>query len=207
VFIVEDASWEVLLGRPLLKAVGIDVEEHLLLLAENQRQMEMDGGLVEEDLTFEKQAPVVEQVSQLMAGSISKGMKVDLKQFLMTLLMEYQMCFASELLGSLAADVEPLVLVLKDGANPIRSKFRTYSPMVIQVMEEHVDKMLKAGFIRENMNARLSSACYPVRKPGTDKWRITIDYRAVNNLVVPKCGFMPYIAMATTALAGMTVFV
>jgi hypothetical protein len=46
-------------------------------------------------------------VSQLMAGSISKGMKVDLKQFLMTLLMEYQMCFASELLGSLAADVEP----------------------------------------------------------------------------------------------------
>ena len=46
-YIVQEASWEILLGKPLLNAVGIYVEDQLLCLAESQLRDDNDGGLMD----------------------------------------------------------------------------------------------------------------------------------------------------------------
>nr|CCA16690.1 chromodomain protein putative [Albugo laibachii Nc14] len=74
-YIVQEASWEILIGKPLLNAVGIDVEDKLLCLAESQRQDENDGGLMEaEEYLVDDAKSIEEQMPQVVNASITNGL-------------------------------------------------------------------------------------------------------------------------------------
>lgn len=119
-----------------------------------------------------------------MTASIKNGQMEKHREPLVRLLSKYQCCFATEFLVFTPAEVEPLSLQLVKDAQPVRGRFRTYAPLMVQVMKEHVDKLLSAGFIYENTSSRWSSPCY-LEKSIQNDHRLSVG---VNRMIQPKCG-------------------
>ncbi|KAH9101889.1 hypothetical protein LEN26_015639, partial [Aphanomyces euteiches] len=104
------------------------------------------------------------------------------------------------------ADVEPLQVLLQPHAAPYRAKARKYSPDQIAFMDKYITQLLDAGCIRPNSHARWACATQPVRKPGTDEYRITVDYRPVNALTLPISGNMPNLPAILPKTQGAVAF-
>ena len=95
----------IFIRKPLLNAVGIDIEDHLLCLAEIQRHDEIDGRLMEfEDYLVGDAENVEEQISEAVTDSITKDLGEEHRVTLASLQSNFQCCFASDLLGSIPAE-------------------------------------------------------------------------------------------------------
>nr|CCA26207.1 Retrovirusrelated Pol polyprotein from transposon 297 [Albugo laibachii Nc14] len=187
---MEDGLWEILLGKPLLKKVGIDVEQQLDNLAEDHKVLEVDFG-IDKSLEEDGDMGLDEHLSILVADTALNVADNVVLSKLQPILNRYRSYFKSDMVTMDAARVAPFELEMKKHSQHIRSAQRRHSPLISTVMAEQVGDLLNAGYIYKNPNLRCIFACMPVRKPGVSKWRLTIDYREVNKLIIPKCGMMP----------------
>ena len=97
---------------------------------------------------------IEEQMSQVVNASITNDIVEEHRETLVRLLSNFRCFFASELLGSIPAEVESLSVQLVEGAKLDHGTFRTCAPLMVQMMTEHVNKLLSVGFIYENTNSR-----------------------------------------------------
>ena len=70
---------------------------------------------------------------------------------------------------------------------PVRQKKRNIAPNRLSVLEEEIDKLLKAGFIREVMYPEWLANIIMVKKPN-GKWRVCVDFTNLNK-AYPKDSF------------------
>uniref|UniRef100_H3GD34 Chromo domain-containing protein n=1 Tax=Phytophthora ramorum TaxID=164328 RepID=H3GD34_PHYRM len=92
--------------------------------------------------------------------------------------------------------VAPMKVRLREGAAPVRSQLRRYSPNDRAFLDRHTASLLKYGLIYKNHRSRWASAPRIVRKKGQDvdptaDPRITIDTRSVNERTEPMPWPMP----------------
>ncbi|KAE9164480.1 hypothetical protein PF002_g31591 [Phytophthora fragariae] len=100
--------------------------------------------------------------------------------------------------------VEPLVVTLKKGEEPVRCKPRRYPPAQLKFLEEHVAQLLKFGFVKKNNLSKWASNAVPVLKPGSNnEFRGTNNYIKINNKTVPIAGTMPHFSIILRHVSGV----
>lgn len=88
----------------------------------------------------------------------------------------------------------------------IALKPRRYSPEHVVAIKEEVEEMLKNGVIRPS-DSPYSAEIVMVKKQKTGKWRMCMDYRALNQVTVPDCYPFPRISELIRSVQGATHFV
>ena len=105
------------------------------------------------------------------------------------------------------ANLEPFDIEFMDGAPlPRQPAARRYSPEHKAAMDEQVAALLAAGLIREGTGGAIVSPTHMVRKPNGTDWRMTIDYRAINRITVPRPFPIPLLESEYMQTQGAKVF-
>lgn len=76
-----------------------------------------------------------------------------------------------------SASIPPLRLGLKPDAKPVHVKLSKYSESQRKFLSKFVGRLLEAGLVYPNPNAKWSCAPHFVLKPGPGEWRFTVDLR------------------------------
>ena len=72
-----------------------------------------------------------------------------------------------------------ICLVIKTNSQPIRSKVRRLSPEMTKIAKEEIDKLLHVKIIRPGTSL-WGSPIHMVKKKQPGKYRLTVDFHAVN---------------------------
>ncbi|KAK1938300.1 Gag-Pol polyprotein [Phytophthora citrophthora] len=83
-----------------------------------------------------------------------------------------------------------------DNATPYRCKVRQYSPDKSAFLEAFNKRLVELGWVFENRESRWCCPALPVRKPSTNEFRQTTDYRPINGMTEPIAGVMPSLEIA-----------
>src|SRR5512136_552682 len=70
-------------------------------------------------------------------------------------------------------------LMVQPNAKPVKQKLWRFAPDRKQAIREELDKLLKAGFIREVLHLEWQANPVMVRK-ANGKWRICVDFTDLN---------------------------
>ena len=109
------------------------------------------------------------------------------------------------------AKVEPVRVQFMPSIDTVRNKPRQYSPAASTFLDYMMARLEKAGFVYFNPEAAVSSPAHVVRKAGADptaplegQFRLTVDYRAVNEHTVPVEFPIPRLEEFSRLIAGDT---
>ena len=84
---------------------------------------------------------------------------------------------------------------------PVRQKKRSFAPERQRAIDEEVDKLLEAGFIRESTYPDWLANVVMVKK-ASGKWRICIDYTDLNRACLKDSFPLPKIDQLVDATSG-----
>jgi hypothetical protein len=104
------------------------------------------------------------------------------------------------------ANVKPLVIKLRDGAEPVRMSARKYAPPQLKFMRYKIRELEELGLVYKNTGAELSSPSLTPPKPGPDQYRMIVDLRVPNASKKPTAWFMPNLQNELHDLHGSEVF-
>nr|CAJ86273.1 H0901F07.10 [Oryza sativa] len=92
-------------------------------------------------------------------------------------------------------------LMVRPDAKPVKQRLRRFAPDRKQAIREELDKLLKAGFIREVLHSEWLANPVMVRK-SNEKWRMCVDFTDLNK-ACPKDHFpLPRIDQLVDSTAG-----
>ena len=95
--------------------------------------------------------------------------------------------------------------VIKSSGQPIRSKVRRLSPELTKIAKEEIDKLLDAKIIRPGTSPR-GSPIHMVKKKQPGKYRLTVDFRALNAVTEHDSYPLPILNNFVNSLHGCKVF-
>ena len=95
--------------------------------------------------------------------------------------------------------------VIKTNGKPIRSKVRRLSPEMTKIAKEEIDKLLDAKIIRPGTNP-WGSPIHMVKKKQPGKYRLTVDFRALNAVTEPDSYPLPILNDFVNSLHGCKIF-
>jgi Reverse transcriptase (RNA-dependent DNA polymerase) len=78
------------------------------------------------------------------------------------------------------ANVKPLVIKLRDGAEPVRMSARKYAPPQLKFMRDKIRELEELGLVYKNTGAEWASPPLILPKPGLDQYRVTVELRVPN---------------------------
>lgn len=200
--VCEEVIEELLIGKPLLKSLGIDLDRQVALLVRRQRDATVRAkrtGLREycpsEVHERQKENPnnpgrILEIFDKKLEQARKKGLSFKYSRKIRKLLIRYINNFALELDETSGANVPPYEIELKENENIARCAPRRYSSLQSQFLEYKFGKMIKAGFAKELRGARSCSPALIQNKvlaPSdfTTDFRLTSDFRRINANTVP----------------------
>jgi hypothetical protein len=78
------------------------------------------------------------------------------------------------------ANVKPLVIKLRDGAEPVRMSARKYDPPQLRFMRDKINELDELGLVVKNTEAEWTSPALILLNPGPDQYRMTVDLHVPN---------------------------
>jgi hypothetical protein len=136
----------------------------------------------------------------LQCGSImfsstfpTNGMSRRGAETLNQLVREFRDIWAIKLGPGAPADVPPMRVKLKPNARPRRAANRRWSAPATAFLAATTRNLEKIGALVKNPLATSASPAPAVSKPGSEKYRLTVDCRAVNACCVPIASSVPNI--------------
>lgn len=154
------------------------------------------------DLGEDTEAEVDEALEKLVQEAVDNGISEKGQGRLRSMLDKYRGIFRLRLGNDPPADVDPMKIVLKPGAKPVRAKPRRYSTDGRKFMERYVQRIQEYGFGIVNTQAQWVAAPVLVTKPAPANFRLTFDYRPINAATEPVAWPMPHIDSELADLAG-----
>ena len=169
-----------------------------------------DAGEIEEKIM--RDHPPVEDI--LRKVSINPALPVEQRQQIQELIAEFADIFADE--PGMRARVNQLMprMKLKPGAKPVATPPYFYSPVVNKAIQRTVEKLARLELIVP-CNGPWAAPIVMVRKPHVKniedpsdprRWRMCIDYRGINQWLVPDRFPMPRIQDLHHRLRGAAIF-
>ncbi|XP_074559159.1 uncharacterized protein LOC141815103 [Curcuma longa] len=134
---------------------------------------------------------------------VAAELPAELKLSLAECLRQNQDVFAwdpTDLKG-VSPDVAIHRLNVLPGARPVKQKRRHFGSEQNKVIREEVQKLLKAGYIKEVHFPTWLSNVVLVPKPG-NKWRVCVDFRDLNKACPKDCYPLPRIDQLVDSTAG-----
>ena len=108
--------------------------------------------------------------------------------------------------GFTAGRVMSQTATLQVSGHPIRQKLRHLTTESRATLEKHLDEMLSAGVIRPSHSPWASCPVF-VKKKGTDRLRLCLDYRQVNEQLTTDAYPLPLLWDRVQAAAGFEWYV
>jgi hypothetical protein len=118
------------------------------------------------------------------------------------LVREFRDVWAIKLGPGAPADVRPMRMKLQTGARPRRAAPRRWSAPATAFISATTRNPEKIGALVKNPLATIASPAHAVSKPGSEKYRMTVDCRAVNACYVPIYSAVPNIDTMLAALSS-----
>jgi hypothetical protein len=118
------------------------------------------------------------------------------------LVREFRDVWAIKLGPGAPADVPPMCVQLKPNARPRRAANRRWSAPATAFLAATTRKLEKIGALVKNPLATIASPAHAVSKPGSEKYRLTVDCRAVNACCVPIAPSVPNMETMLAALSN-----
>jgi hypothetical protein len=134
------------------------------------------------------------------------GMSLDDVQSLRQLVTECKDVFRLKLGSDPPANVKPLVINLRDGAEPVRMSARKYAPPQLKFMRDKKRELEELGLVYKNTGAEWASPPLVLPKLGPDQYRMTVDLRVPNASTKPTAWPMPSLQDKLHDLHGSEVF-
>ncbi|XP_060183015.1 uncharacterized protein LOC132612963 [Lycium barbarum] len=134
---------------------------------------------------------------------VNSLLTVDEESAYVELLKEYKDVFSWSYKEMLGLDPKVVVhhLAVKNGTRPIKQAQRRFRPELVPLIENEVNKLIEAGFIREVKFPTWISSIVPVRKKN-GQIRVCVDFRDLNN-ACPKDEFsLPIAELMIDATTG-----
>jgi hypothetical protein len=121
----------------------------------------------------------------LITSAKQEGMPRDGVQSLRQLVTECKDVFRLKIGADPPANVKPLVVKLRDGAEPVRMLARKYAPPQLNFMRDKIRELVELGLVYKNTGAEWASPPLILPKPGTAQYRMTVDLRVPNASTKP----------------------
>jgi Reverse transcriptase (RNA-dependent DNA polymerase) len=134
------------------------------------------------------------------------GMPRDGVQSLRQLVTECKDVFRLKLGADPPANVKPLVIKLRDGAEPVWTSARKYAPPQLKFIRDKIRELEKLGLVYKNTGAEWASPPLILPKPGLDQYRMTVDLRVPNASTKRTAWPMPNLEDKLHDLHGSEVF-
>jgi hypothetical protein len=83
------------------------------------------------------------------------------------------------------ANVTPLVIKLRNGAEPLLMSASKYAPTQLEFMRDKLRDLKDLGLVYKNTRAEWAHPSLILSKPGPDQYRMTIDLRVPNTSTKP----------------------
>jgi hypothetical protein len=84
------------------------------------------------------------------------------------LVIECKDVFRLKLCADSPANVKPLVIKLRDGAEPVRMSARKYAPPQMKIMRDKIRELEELGLVYKNTGEEWASPPLILPKPGPD---------------------------------------
>lgn len=207
IYLVDNLN-EVLVGRDILKRLGLDPNDNLLA-----KLRAVTGGCVQDSseclgIDEEKSVwhttattPNSEILSDLIrricarlnsdGGNWSHSFR--------TLLEEFGDIFRVGIDASPPMICEPYRPQLIEGAKPVRACPRRYTEEQREFLRKTVQTYVECGLLYRNQSSRWSSPVFLT--PKGSSWRFTVDLRRVNQLIVPRAWPQPFLEQSVERVA------
>jgi hypothetical protein len=118
---------------------------------------------------------LTDAIEGLITSAGQAGMFLDGVQSLRQLVTECKDVFRLMLGADPPANVKPLVIKLRDGAEPVRMSARKYAPPQLKFMRDKIRELEELGLVYKNTEAEWASLSLILPKPGPDQYRMTVD--------------------------------
>ncbi|POM69604.1 Hypothetical protein PHPALM_14096 [Phytophthora palmivora] len=185
--------------------IGIDIDRLFDQLASGHV-----GGADDDDITIDtpklgfsvNDEEVDGYLNKMLDAAGAAGFEPVLLKDLRKLVFEYADVWRVPIGDDPPADVEPLKVKLQEGAQPYRSGTRKYPPAQRKFLREFVLELERHGLARRNNASHWACPALPVKKPHSDEFRCTVDYRPTNKCTVPLAGATPNLSSATQSVRG-----
>jgi hypothetical protein len=89
------------------------------------------------------------------------------------------------------ANVKPLVIKLRDDAEPVQLSSRKYARPQLNFMRDKIHDLQELGLVYKNTGAEWASSPLILPKPGPDQYRMTVYLRGSNASTKPTARPMP----------------
>jgi hypothetical protein len=104
------------------------------------------------------------------------------------------------------ANLNPLVIKLRDSAESVRMSARKYAPPQLKFMRDKICELEKLGLVYKNTGAEWESPPLILPKPGPDQYQMTLDLRVPNASMNPTAWPMPNLQDELHDLHGSEIF-
>jgi hypothetical protein len=128
---------------------------------------------------------LADAIEGLLTSAEQAGMSRDGVQSLRQLVTECKDVFRLKLGADPPANVKPLVIKLRNGAEPVRMSARKYAPPQLKFMRDKIHELEELGLVYKNTGAEWASPPLILPKPGPDQYRMTVDLRIPNSSAKP----------------------
>jgi hypothetical protein len=184
-----------LIGRPLMKELGIDPQRDLNILLGNI-PLEIDDSIEDDDIiTLLPQDEVLEAIEALKVRTrlslVATDVNAETISKFLSLIDEFRVNFRVGLDNSPPMRVEPYRPSMRPGKGPVRATPRRYNPRQSQFLRETVSKLCKLGLLKQNPRSKWASPVF--LPPKRDSFRFTVDSRQVNACIEPRAWPMPFL--------------
>jgi len=212
---------EIILGRPLLRCIGFDLDEVLTKVQTEEGEVDisqrMANGCNEfdpiscpDDVTskmgVDKPEEIQAEIQRTLKRAADAGMKPDNVKKCEALMQKYIDIFRIKLGADEPAKVDPYRLSLKENYQPFRCTQRRYAPAQKVFIESTIRSLERIGAIKYNPTAKWASPALAVPKPGTKSFRFTVDLRGVNKQTVPVASAMPDLESMIRSIGDSKIF-
>jgi hypothetical protein len=124
---------------------------------------------------------LADAIEGLLTSAEQAGMSRDGVQSLRQLVTECKDVFRLKLGADPPANVNPLVIKLRDGAEPVRMSARKYALPQPKLMRDKIHELEELGLMYKNTGAEWASP----PQTGPDQYRMTVDLRVPNASTKP----------------------
>jgi hypothetical protein len=187
-----------------------DVQQSNVKFASLKEQALFYSDILDDDPIYYHDADVgqgsPEELADTIEGLLTSAEKAvmsrDGAQSLRQLETECKDVFRLKLGADPPANVKPLVIKLRDGAEPVRMSSRKYAPPQLKFMRDKIRELEDLGLMYKNTGAEWATPPLNLPKPGPDQYRMTVDLRVPNASTKPTAWPMPNLQDELHVLRG-----
>jgi hypothetical protein len=212
-YVVEQDVERPIVGHSELAELGIDPNSTLERLSYKPPDLDQDDEISSEEyehITSEFVSQTLDlAIHQMLKRAQDNGMPEEWWKELCKIVWKHKDVFRVSLLKDPPADVSPMNIRFKTGAQDKtwKSYNRKYTQEEYTWLKSHIETLEKYGFIYRNPDARYVSPALVVPKPGSPgEFRLCVDVKRPNELVLQTHWPMPNIDVVLRKLSKSSVY-